>query len=177
LQEPFLFSKSLGANLRLGNAHATEAEVEQAARIAHIHETIDGFDQGYDTVIGERGVTLSGGQRQRTSLARGLLQGPAVLILDDTLSAVDNETESAILARLRERRGKQTTILIAHRLSTVALADHIYVLDEGRIVQSGTHADLTAQSGPYADLWTLQTEHDGPQTASDPSAKKRREPS
>ncbi|MEN0062981.1 MAG: ABC transporter ATP-binding protein [Myxococcota bacterium] len=158
LQEPFLFSKSLRNNLRLGRADATDAEVEQAARIAHIHSTIEGFDQGYDTVVGERGVTLSGGQRQRTSLARGLLQDPAVLILDDTLSAVDTETETAILAKLRERRGVQTTILIAHRLSTVALADHIFVLDEGRLVQSGTHAELLAQGGPYADLWALQTE-------------------
>ena len=158
LQEPFLFTKSLADNLRLGNATATQAQVEQAARIAHIHDTISGFDQGYDTVVGERGITLSGGQRQRTSLARGLLQDPAVLILDDTLSAVDTETETAILDRLRERRGKQTTILIAHRLSTVALADHIFVLDEGRLVQSGTHAELLDKGGPYASLWAMQTE-------------------
>ncbi len=158
LQEPFLFSKSLRDNLRLGNAAATEAEVEQAARIAHIHDTIERFDQGYETVVGERGITLSGGQRQRTSLARGLLQNPAVLILDDTLSAVDTETETAILDQLRERRGRQTTILIAHRLSTVALADHIFVLDEGRLVQSGTHDELVAQGGRYADLWRMQTE-------------------
>ncbi|MEL6184348.1 MAG: ABC transporter ATP-binding protein, partial [Myxococcota bacterium] len=131
LQEPFLFSKTVDQNLRLGRAEATFDEVEAAVRVADVHATIHGFDQGYETMVGERGVTLSGGQRQRVALARALLQKPQVLIMDDALSAVDTATETEILGGLRERRGQQTTIIIAHRMSTLALADHIVVLDDG----------------------------------------------
>lgn len=158
LQQPFLFSKTLGDNLRLGRTDATHDEVDAAVRMADVHATIQKFDEGYETMVGERGVTLSGGQRQRVALARALLQRPSVLILDDALSAVDTATESAILSGLRERRGKQTTLVIAHRLSTLALADHIVVLDEGRVRQQGTHAELLSQPGPYSALWRLQTE-------------------
>lgn len=158
LQEPFLFSKTLGENLRLGRGDASMAEVEAAVRIADIHTTIQGFEEAYDTPIGERGVTLSGGQRQRVALARALLQKPQVLILDDALSAVDTATETAILQGLRARRGEQTTIVIAHRMSTLALADHIVVMDDGQVRQQGSHGELLAEPGPYADLWRLQSE-------------------
>ncbi len=157
MQQPFLYSKTLGENLRLGRADATLQEMVAAAHAADVGATIERFEDGYDTVVGERGVTLSGGQRQRVALARALLQKPSVLILDDSLSAVDTATETFILEQLRERRGHQTTLVIAHRLSTVALADYIYVLDEGAVVQHGAPADLLTRPGPYADLWRLQT--------------------
>ena len=156
MQEPFLFSKTLGENLRLGRRGATQAELEQAASTACVHEAIVAFDEGYDTKVGERGVTLSGGQRQRLAIARALLQRPSVLVLDDALSAVDTETESMILTALAKRGGRHTTLIIAHRLSTIAVADRVVVLDKGRIVQSGSVAELRRQPGPFARLWALQ---------------------
>jgi len=157
MQEPFLFSKSLRDNLRLGSGSALDHEVEGAARAACIHETILTFDQGYDTMVGERGITLSGGQRQRVAIARAVLRHPPILVLDDAMSAVDGETEAMILKALRERHGRATTLVIAHRLSTLAHADRILVLDQGRIVQSGTHAELSARPGLYRRLWEIQT--------------------
>jgi ATP-binding cassette subfamily B protein len=157
MQEPFLFSKSLKDNLRLGRDNALDHEIEHAARAACIHETILSFDQGYGTLIGERGITLSGGQRQRVAIARAVLRHPPILVLDDALSAVDGETESLILDALKERRGRATTLVIAHRLSTLIHADRILVLDRGRIVQTGTHAELAAQAGLYRRLWDIQT--------------------
>ena len=162
LQEPFLFSKSIGANLALGRKDATEAEIEQATRIACVHDAIADFDDGYDTKVGERGVTLSGGQRQRVAIARALLQEPSVLVLDDALSAVDTRTEAQILAALARRRGKHSTLVIAHRLSTLALADRVIVLDDGRIAQVGTVDELKNQPGPFARMWALQTEQPAP---------------
>jgi ATP-binding cassette subfamily B protein len=155
LQEPFLYSKSLRDNIRLGAARGDEP-VAEAAAAAAIHESIMSFEKGYDTLVGERGVTLSGGQRQRVALARAILKKPPILILDDALSAVDTRTESTILSALRNRRGKLTTLVIAHRLSTLAQADHIIVLDHGRVVQSGAHQDLLAQAGLYRRLWHIQ---------------------
>lgn len=157
MQEPFLFSKSLRANLRLGRADAPDPDIEEAARAACIHDTITRFDQGYETLIGERGVTLSGGQRQRVAIARALLKTSPFLILDDALSAVDAETESMIIQALRARRGQATTLVIAHRLATLAHADRVIVLDQGRIVQAGTPAELTAADGFYRRLWQIQT--------------------
>jgi ATP-binding cassette subfamily B protein len=157
MQEPFLFSKSLRENLRLGHGSAPEHEIEAAARAAAIHDTILSFEQGYGTVIGERGITLSGGQRQRVAIARAVLKRPPVLILDDALSAVDAETEALILQALQERRGRATTLIIAHRLSTLAHADRVLVLDHGRIIQTGTHAELAVQDGLYRRLWQIQT--------------------
>lgn len=157
MQEPFLFSKTLRDNLRLGRGDAPDHEIEGAARAACIHDTILTFEQGYDTLIGERGITLSGGQRQRMAIARAVLKRPPLLILDDALSAVDGETESVILNALSERRGRATTLVIAHRLSTLAHADRVIVLNHGHIIQSGTHAELAAQEGLYRRLWQIQT--------------------
>lgn len=157
MQEPFLFSKSLRDNIRLGHGEAQDHEIEEAARAACIHDTIRTFAEGYDTVIGERGITLSGGQRQRVAIARAILRDPPILIMDDALSAVDGETEVMILNALRRRRGRSTTLVIAHRLSTLAHADRVIVLDHGRILQSGTHTELAAQDGLYRRLWQIQT--------------------
>jgi ATP-binding cassette subfamily B protein len=157
MQEPFLFSKSLRENLRLGRGEAPDQEIESAARMASIHETILTFEHGYETVIGERGVTLSGGQRQRVAIARALLRDAPILILDDAMSAIDAETETMILEALKARHGKTTTLVIAHRLATLVHADRIIVLDHGRIIQTGPHAELAAQDGLYRRLWQIQT--------------------
>jgi ATP-binding cassette subfamily B protein len=157
MQEPFLFSKSLRDNIRLGRGDAPDREIEEAARAACIDDTIRTFEQGYETLIGERGITLSGGQRQRIAIARAILRNPPVLILDDALSAVDGETETLILDALKRRRGHSTTLVIAHRLSTLAHADRVIVLDHGRIIQMGTHEQLSASPGLYRRLWEIQT--------------------
>lgn len=157
MQEPFLFSKTLRENLRLGHGNAPDHEIESAARDASIHDTILDFEHGYETIIGERGITLSGGQRQRVAIARAVLKRPPILILDDAMSAIDAETETVILDALKARRGKSTTLVIAHRLTTLVHADRIIVLDHGRIIQTGTHAELVAAKGLYRRLWQIQT--------------------
>jgi ATP-binding cassette, subfamily B, bacterial len=157
MQEPFLFSKTLRENLRLGRGDAPDHEVEEAARVASIHDTILSFSQGYGTLVGERGITLSGGQRQRVAIARAVLKRPPVLILDDALSAIDGETEALVLGALQERRGRATTLMIAHRLTTVAHADRVIVLERGRIIQAGAPAELSARDGLYRRLWRIQT--------------------
>ena len=156
LQEPFLYSRSLEDNLRIGAPRAGSESLHAAAGAAAIHDSIVEFQHGYETEVGERGVTLSGGQRQRVAIARALLCEPTILILDDSLSAVDTVTESAILAALTERRGQGTTILIAHRLSSVMHADLILVLEAGRVVESGSHQSLILEDGPYQRLWRVQ---------------------
>lgn len=163
MQEPFLFSKSLADNLKLGRKDATTADIEHATGTACVHDAITKFDDGYDTKVGERGVTLSGGQRQRVAIARALLQRPSVLVLDDALSAVDTQTEATILAALARRRGQHTTLVIAHRLSTLAMADRVVVLESGRVVQTGTPEELRRQPGPFARMWALQNEQDDEQ--------------
>ncbi|MFT7302606.1 MAG: ATP-binding cassette subfamily B protein [Akkermansiaceae bacterium] len=157
MQEPFLYSKTVGENIRLSRAGAVDDDVTEAARLADIHDAISGFGSGYSTLVGERGVTLSGGQRQRVALARALLQDTPVLLLDDALSAVDAETEATILEALRSRHGRRTTLVIAHRLSTLAHADKIIVLEGGCISQEGTHAELVEAEGLYRRLWKIQT--------------------
>ena len=161
MQEPFLYSKTLKENIRLGHAAAAHEEITEAALTACVHETILGFEEGYDTLVGERGVTLSGGQRQRIALARALLKQPNLLVLDDALSAVDTETEALILEALRQRRRRHTTIVIAHRLSTLMDADQILVLDHGSVVQRGTHNELKHEPGLYRRIWQIQNALEG----------------
>jgi ATP-binding cassette subfamily B multidrug efflux pump len=155
-QEAFLFSASVAENIALARPEATRDEIARAAQLAAIHEDILRLPQGYDTPVGERGVTLSGGQRQRVAIARALLTGAPLLLLDDALSAVDTETEARILAHLREARVGRTVIIASHRLSTVADADETLVLRDGHVIEHGKHADLLARNGWYARQWRYQ---------------------
>jgi ABC-type multidrug transport system fused ATPase/permease subunit len=152
-QDPFLFSATVRENIAFGRADATDEEVEQAARLAQAHEFIERLPDGYDTMVGERGITLSGGQRQRIAIARALIVDPRVLILDDATASVDATTEAQIKLGLREAMRGRTTIIIAHRLSTIALADEIVVLAEGTIAARGTHDDLIAHSPVYREIY------------------------
>jgi len=155
-QESFLFSSTLAENIRLGAPDASRSEIEAAAEKAGLAGDIAGFPQGYETVLGERGITLSGGQKQRTSIARALLPDPAVLILDDALSAVDTITEERILHHLADAVRGRTSLFVSHRVSTVKDCDVIFVLDQGKIREQGTHAELIARGGYYAELHRKQ---------------------
>jgi ABC-type multidrug transport system fused ATPase/permease subunit len=152
-QDPFLFSATVRENIMFGAADLDDAEVERIARLAQAHEFVEQLPEGYDTVIGERGITLSGGQRQRLAIARALAVDPRVLILDDATASVDASTEARIRVGLREAMRNRTTLIIAHRLSTIALADEIVVLDDGRIAARGTHDELLATSQVYRDIY------------------------
>lgn len=156
-QDTFLADASIAENIAYGQPNASQEAIIAAARAAEAHEFIERLQDGYATQVGERGMKLSGGQRQRLALARAILKNPPVLILDEATSAVDNETEAAIQRSLNKLVVGRTSIIIAHRLSTVRHAHTIHVLDQGRIVQSGTHEELLAAGGPYAELWRLQT--------------------
>ncbi|GGS30937.1 ABC transporter ATP-binding protein [Deinococcus knuensis] len=155
-QETLLFSGTVRENILYGRPGARPEEVEAAARAANAHEFIMGFAQGYDTVVGERGVKLSGGQRQRVAIARAVLKDPRILILDEATSALDNESEALVQAALERLMQGRTTFVIAHRLSTIRNADRIVVMDAGRVVEDGPHAQLIAQGGLYRDLYELQ---------------------
>ena len=155
-QDVFLFHGTVAENIRYGTFHATPEEVRQAAMVAEAHEFIMQLPEGYETVVGERGQKLSGGQRQRISIARAILKNPPILILDEATSAIDNETEAAIQRSLLKITENRTTIIIAHRLSTIRHADNIIVLDQGRLVESGTHEELVSRDGIYQQLWQVQ---------------------
>ena len=158
-QHPYLFEGSVRDNIRYGRPDATDAEIEEAARLAHADEFIAGMAQGYDTPVGENGVTLSGGQRQRLSIARAIVRNAPILLLDEATSALDTESEARVQAALETIMQDRTTIVIAHRLSTVVKADHIVVLEAGRVVEEGTHASLMkSQAGAYARFHRLQGE-------------------
>ena len=155
-QDIFLFSNTIANNIRFGKSDATLEEVEEAARIAQIHTEIAELDRGFDTIIGERGVTLSGGQKQRIAIARAILANPNILILDDSLSAVDTKTEKKLLHHMVEFRKERTTIIIAHRISSLQHSDKIIVLDDRTIIESGTHYELLKKKGLYWDLYQKQ---------------------
>ena len=155
-QETFLFSDTILANIAFGAAHAGSREVEQSALEAGLAEDVEAFPNGYATSIGERGITLSGGQKQRTALARALIRQPRILIMDDSLSAVDTQTEAKILAHLRRVRFQRTNLIVSHRISTIKDADLIVVLEDGYIVERGTHSELITRGGLYARLYEKQ---------------------
>jgi ATP-binding cassette subfamily B protein len=161
-QEPFLFSRSIRENITYGvGRQVSQEEVEKAAKAAAIHDVILGFPDGYNTLVGEKGVTLSGGQKQRVTIARTLLQNPRILILDDSTSSVDTETEAEIRSALNSLMENRTTFIIAHRIQSVMIADLILVLDKGEVVQKGTHAELLRdENGMYRRIYDIQTKID-----------------
>lgn len=155
-QEPALFNKSIRENLRYPDLDATDEQIEDACKAVSLHEKITSFTKGYDEVIGERGTKLSGGEKQRVAIARAILKNPSILLLDEATSSVDSTTEAQIQASLKALCVNRTTFVIAHRLSTIVNADQVIVMDDGKIVQSGTHSFLIKQDGPYKKLWTSQ---------------------
>ena len=158
-QEPFLFSRSIRENITYGvGRDVSQEEVERAAKAAAVHDVIMGFPDGYNTLVGEKGVTLSGGQKQRVTIARTLLKNPRILILDDSTSSVDTETEAEIRDALNELMENRTTFIIAHRIQSVMIADLILVLDKGEVIQMGTHEELVSQmDGMYRRIYDIQT--------------------
>jgi len=155
-QDAFLFSETIQENIKFGKEDATEEEVIAAAKFASVHKNIIGFKKGYDTILGERGITLSGGQKQRVSIARAIIKDPNILLLDDCLSAVDTETEEEILSNIERITKNKTTIIVSHRISSAKNADKIIVLDGGKIIQNGTYDDLIEEDGYFKELYLKQ---------------------
>ncbi len=155
-QDAFLFSDTIENNIRFGKESATMEEIENVAKMAVVHSNIEGFAKGYQTILGERGITLSGGQKQRVSIARALLKDPTIYLFDDCLSAVDTETEEAILANLKKASRGRTTLIVSHRVSSAINADKVIVLENGRIIQTGNHEELLGQEGYYRELYLNQ---------------------
>jgi ATP-binding cassette subfamily B protein len=156
LQEPYLFSRTLAENIQIGAEGSTRADVREAAAIACLDHTIEHFTEGYETFVGERGVTLSGGQKQRTAIAQMLIRRPQIMVFDDSLSAVDAQTDARIRSAIRQHTVSSTVLLISHRITTLMQADQILVFDKGRLVQQGTHEELAAQPGIYQKIYELQ---------------------
>ncbi|KAB3538587.1 ABC transporter ATP-binding protein [Alkaliphilus pronyensis] len=156
LQEPFLFARTIKDNIKLGRVEAEDEEVFNVAKVAAIHDVVLDFDKGYETLVGERGVSLSGGQKQRLAISRSLIINCPIIVFDDSLSAVDTETDAAIRSALKKRRNKATTFIISHRIATISEADIILVLEKGRIVEIGNHNELISNNGLYNRIWKLQ---------------------
>ncbi|WP_326910932.1 ABC transporter ATP-binding protein [Sedimentibacter sp. MB31-C6] len=156
LQEPFLFSRTIKENIKIVKPNATDEEIEEASSTAQVHKSIENFSKGYDTIVGERGVTLSGGQKQRVAMARMLLQNTPIMVFDDSLSAVDAETDANIRIALKKRKNKSTVILISHRITTLMEADIILVLDKGKVSDIGTHEELIKRDGIYKNIYNVQ---------------------
>jgi ATP-binding cassette subfamily B protein len=163
-----LFNDSLLYNIGYARPSASRDEIEQAARVANIHGFIEGLPQGYDTIVGERGLKLSGGEKQRVAIARAVLKDPRILVFDEATSSLDSHSEQAILTALREAAAHHTSLVIAHRLSTIVDADHILVMEAGRIIEAGVHHSLLQQKGTYARLWTLQQKESRQQAIPEP---------
>jgi len=155
-----LFNDSIYYNIAYGRPEASREEVLQAAKSAHIHHFIQSLPQGYETTVGERGLKLSGGEKQRVAIARAILKNPAILIFDEATSALDSHSEKAIQDELRNIAQNRTTLIIAHRLSTVVDAQQILVMDAGRIIERGTHRELLNQRGVYSQMWALQQQEE-----------------
>ena len=157
-QDTVLFNDTIFHNIQYARPGASEGEVRHAAQLANIHEFIESLPDAYDTVVGERGLKLSGGEKQRVAIARVILKNPRILIFDEATSSLDSHSEQTILSSLREVAQSHTTLVIAHRLSTIVDADRILVMQQGRIVEQGTHSQLLEQQGLYSDLWKIQQE-------------------